>query len=880
LRALGHCGPLIPSQIHTLKTFFTTAERNLSPIASQYGELVLVRTCYEKGTDAAFGQILSKYREVKFASVCDDKDRYARNRLMQPALQILPFLIETTRFARYGLMPKERQDKILRLSHNIDYPKIEVDKLLLMDDTHPAFGTLSSLSLPDLQRWGDIVGVIGVVDRKAMDCGLIKLYAFDDQGDLIWRYRISPKGLSGFVAGMKRGESVWELRLALRRDESGSGRQNSACELSTKEIETSPNSAYDTLRVIAKRDQAEQQKLDQDGKNQDTLTAAQASDQEIPVEKPDVKASDDRDTTANEIVGDGAECDNEMLRELQQKLENLASDRERAVTMAYVSEEGSYNAKLIDEPDLQLATRTIEQLRADLARKRKDGVEYAKILSECVAAKDLAVEQKEAAVLRELRLGEELARERGRVAEMQKMLKAKDRKIIEADDHENRITQRLQEEIMAKEKALNAEDVLASQWSQVLADAGQQISNLREQLMTGQSVCARASEQNELLTRKLAQEVTTNEELRQENQQLESAWQETKQELSAKEETSKLFDFLLGSLEEKICTDIESKQQLIDGLENTNEELKAQRWKFATRLAKEIGNKDQVMREKVELLEQLHEDKKKINASYEYAASMAAREAKTSKELELKDQTIKHSEELISKLKAEAESARETCLSYEAQLAAADRRCGVAKDGRIQAERAFQSQDVRHAEEIKQLQDAIEEAREAKEEAFKQVKSTKADLEGKLSREIILKAKFEKDLRLQFASSQQRYNDLEKDHAREHNRLSAQLQQALQQQKLAEENSGILAAHLHTRDKEEVDTREQLEHKCQILTENLAEAQEAKAKLEMENEEERARMAGLLRSADITARDERIKCERVEEELTVWRDQDGVIALD
>jgi hypothetical protein len=572
-----------------------------------------------------------------------------------------------------------------------------------------------------------------------------------------------------------------------------------------------------------------------------------------------------------------------MLLRLQQKLENLAADRERAVTMAYVSEEASYKAKLIDEADLQLTTRTIEQLRADLARKRKDGVEYARVLSECVAAKDLAVEQKEAAVLRELCLGEELARERGRVAEMQKMLKAKDRKIIEADDHENRITQRLQEEIMAKEKALNAEDVLASQWSQVLADAGQQISNLREQLMTGQSVCARASEQNELLTRKLAQEVTTNEELRQENQQLESAWQETKQELSAKEETSKLFDFLLGNLEEKICTDIESKQQLIDGLENTNEELKAQRWKFATRLAKEIGNKDQVIREKVELLEQLHEDKKKINASYEYAASVAAREAKTSKELELKDQTVKHSEELISKLKAEAESAREACLSHKAQLAAADRRCGVAKDARIQLERALQSQDVRHAEEIKQAQDTIEQAREGKEEAFKQVKSTKADLEGQLSREIIMKAKLEKDLRLirvQFASSQQRYNDLEKDHAREHNRLSAQLQQALKQQKLAEENSGILAAHLQARDKEEVDMRERLEHKCQILTENLAEAQEAKAKLEMENKEDRARMAGLLRSADITARDERIKCERVEEELSVWRDQDGVIALD
>jgi hypothetical protein len=883
---------LTPIQIHTLKTFFTTTERNLGHIAAQYGEPVLVRTCYEKGTDAAFEQILSKYREVKFASICDDKDRYARNRLTQPALQFLPFLVEITRFVRCSLMPKEHQDKILHLSRNTDClreNKVEVDRLLLMDDTNPAFGTLAKLSLPDLQRWSSIVGVICVVDRKAMDCGLVKLCAFDDQGQPVWSSRISPKGLSGFVAGMKRGESIWQLRLALRQYESGSGGQYSTCELSTEEIKPSPSSAYDTLRMIAKRDQADRQKLDQDGENQDALTATLAGDQEIPVEELDVEISEDSDPTANETVRDGAECVNEILRELRQKLENPVADKERAeteeaVTMAYVSEEASHNARLIGEADLQAATQTVEQLKIDLARKfKEDRAEYARKLSECVAAKDLAVEQKEAAILHELSLGEELARERGQVAEMQKMLEAKDRKIIEADDHENRITQRLQEEIMAKEKAMNAKDVLASQWSQVLADAGRQISDLREQLMTGQSECTKASEQNELLTGKLVQAVTTNEELRWENQRLESEWQQTKQELSVKEEASKISDFHLGNLEEKIRTEIKSKQQIIDGLGNTNEELKVQRWKFATRLAKEIGNKDRVMREKVELLEQLHEDRKKINASHEYAASVAAREARTSRELEFKDRTIKHSEEFISKLKAEIELAREACLSYKAQLAAADRRCGVAKDATIQMEKGLQSQKIRHIEEMKQAQHAIEQVRKAKEEAFKQVKSTKKDLEGKLSGEITLKTKLENDLRLvrvQLASSQQRYSDLEKDHAREHSRLSAQLQQALKQQKLAEENSGILAARLQARDEEGADVRARLERECQILTEELAEAWEATAKLEMENKEDRARMAGLLRSADITARDERIKCERAEEELTVWRDQDGVITLD
>jgi hypothetical protein len=525
---------------------------------------------------------------------------------------------------------------------------------------------------------------------------------------------------------------------------------------------------------------------------------------------------------------------------------------------------------------LQDATHMVELQKVDLAGKLKgDIAEYAKKLSECVAAKNLAVEQKEAAVLQKLSLGEELARERDRVAEMQKMLEAKNREIIEANDFENRITQRLREEIMAKEKAMNAEDMLASQWGQVLADNGREISDLREQLMTGRSACTRASEQNELLTRKLAQEVTTNEELKRENQELENEWQETQQKLSAEEEASIEFETALGSLEEKMRTAVNSKQQIIDGLNNANQELKAQRWKFATRLSKEIANKDQVMREKVELLEQLREGEKKINASHEYAASMAAREAKTSKELELKNQTIKHSEEFISMLKAETESASEACLSYKAQLAAADRECGVAKDVRIQVEKDLQSQIIRHIEEIKQAQHAIEQASKAKEEAVKQAKSTKEDLEGKLSGEITLKTKLEEDLRLvrvQLTSSRQQCEDLRKEYTRESYR-SAQLRQAYEQQKLAEENS-------QARNEEEVGVRAQLERQCQILAEGLAEAREAKAKLEMENKEDRIRMAGLLESADITAQDVRMKCERAEEELRVWRDQDGVIALD
>jgi hypothetical protein len=67
---------------------------------------------------------------------------------------------------------------------------------------------------------------------------------------------------------------------------------------------------------------------------------------------------------------------------------------------------------------------------------------------------------------------------------------------------------------------------------------------------------------------------------------------------------------------------------------------------------------------------------------------------------ELKGQTNEHSEEFISELRAEIESARETCLCYRAQLAAADRAYVIVMEARILVEKDLQSQNVRHVEEV------------------------------------------------------------------------------------------------------------------------------------------------------------------------------------
>ena len=74
----------------------------------------------------------------------------------------------------------------MSLSSGLDHLRkneAEIDRLLLMDNTHPAHGLLATLRPADLKRWSSIVGVFCVADQQAMKCGLVKLYSFDDEGE-------------------------------------------------------------------------------------------------------------------------------------------------------------------------------------------------------------------------------------------------------------------------------------------------------------------------------------------------------------------------------------------------------------------------------------------------------------------------------------------------------------------------------------------------------------------------------------------------------------------------------------------------------------------------------------------------------------------------
>jgi hypothetical protein len=459
------------------------------------------------------------------------------------------------------------------------------------------------------------------------------------------------------------------------------------------------------------------------------------------------------------------ELDKATTREKQAFAGGLLAEEARRQACAAL--ERSNDARNEAEADLRAA----EQSKVELARKLESNrAEYDKERSDCAVAIDLALEQKDVAALQKLSLAEDLVVEHGKVAEMEKALEAKDRVIADFEDHESRITQRLREEIMAKERAEDAENVLAAQLDQVLNDTGRKISDLQEQLVMEQSAGTRTLEENDLLAKQLVRSVTAHEKLTKMNQELKSDWQEMKRELLANQEASKRLEDFSASLEKQMRGDIKSREQTIDELGTSNRGLEAQLESFSER--------DQHM------------------------------------------------------------------------------------------QRSCYAADIRHAEEIKQARQEIEQARKSKEEALKETKSTKENLEGKISEQaaVVLRLQLElEEMRSELARSVQFRRDL----VREHDRLAARLQEALASKERADEGYANSRGLLQAMYQEEFKTNVQLERVCHELNleavekhKELAKMDKELAKMEKDTSEREKRLIGHL------------------EELRVWKEQGGVIALD
>jgi hypothetical protein len=484
------------------------------------------------------------------------------------------------------------------------------------------------------------------------------------------------------------------------------------------------------------------------------------------------------------------ELDKAITRDRQALAENALLER-------------SNIAKNTVEADL----RTREQCKVELARGlERHRASYAEKLSECAAARDLALEQKNVAILQGLSLEKDLALERDRVAKFEKALEAKDRVIADSEDRENDMTKRLGEEIMAKESFEDGEHVLATQLGQILVDTSREISDLREHLVREQSAVISFWKEKDMFAKQLAREVAANKELTQRNQELESELQNAKKELSATRKASKEEKDLRASLENEMVAELASRKQTIHTLEE------------ATRI----------------LLEQV-------------------------------------------------ESQWEAQKHLQRSCGAGKTALGLAEQAKMQLEKDLQSQITRHEEEINQARQATEQARNAKEDACKEMESMKQNLEGKLSEQatVVLGLQLEcEKMELELAGKVQSRQELETESVRQHNRLSARLQEALVSKEQAAEEFASSRGHLQATYQKELEARAQLEHRCHVLSDQVTESAKTLAKREEEMGEREALLVRRLQATDLAFRDQMTKCERAEEELRVWKGEHGVIALD
>ena len=649
-----------------LERFLTVPERNLSIMAVQYDKVLLVRTCYEKGTDLAFERLISRYGAVNFASICDDKDRYAFNNTSH-ILQCLPFLVETPKFARCSLMSKERQDKIIALASDVIYleqNKIDVNKQLLTNNTSPAHEALDLLTRFEIQHWSSVVGVVCLVDQASLEHGLVKISAFNDQGSILWGSRISPKGLSDFMAGLETGKSVFELRHALRHFETGSGRRYSASEPSTKGDETPPSCVYDELGLefgsaIKEKDRADTERAVTMASNKDLYDkvkaisnekcmAEEAKDQAIAAAEEYYRKAGLSDCVGRDAVSAMRDAQRRkehaetmcltityrlheklaVAREAKKSVEEQTKateshykdvirylQEELAVTKhalqgALISQEhhkASYHIAFaqVDQMRIQLATA----MRSSIAANR-NRIEHANVLSECIATKDQALKETKEAVLERTSLKDEVLLERRQVAGLQRILKTKELLIVGAEEHEKRMTERLREETKAKEEAINAENVLKAQLAQrtqTLHGAGQEIADLREQLGKETVGSMQTAKDDDQPAKTQSWDVAVTRQLTNETQEFVNKLQEMKHHLSLKEQSCKAIEDAYHDLEKSMAMQLDSKEQVIEELAEIIRKLNGQ-------LAQEAIVKKLMVQGKQELESRLQGMEKELSA--------------------------------------------------------------------------------------------------------------------------------------------------------------------------------------------------------------------------------------------------------------------------
>jgi hypothetical protein len=340
---------------------------------------------------------------------------------------------------------------------------------------------------------------------------------------------------------------------------------------------------------------------------------------------------------------------------------------------------------------------------------------------------------------------------------------------------------------------------------------------------------------------------------------------------------------ILGDTGRKI-SDLK-KQLVMEQSAGTNKLQENDR--LAKQLACEGSAKKQLAQKIQELEGELQQKNKELSAtqkaSKEERERHASLENKIEAELTDRKNMIDELGEANRILHEQIESAQEAHNHLQRSHDAAEKALGMAQQATLEVEKDLQSQRTRRVEEIELVRLAIGQATKAKEEAVKRMISMKENLEKRLSERATLELRLKLEcgkMRSQLAKTVQSHQELEDESAHRRDRLSVCLQNALVERDQAAEDYTKSKDHLGALYQGEFQARAQLERRCRGLHLEAVESRKAWAKKEQKMRERETILVRRLHSMEISFRDHIAKCERTEEELRLWKEQDGVIALD
>ncbi|PLN80635.1 hypothetical protein BDW42DRAFT_194304 [Aspergillus taichungensis] len=186
---------ITPTAVRILRTHQTIYERNLSIPNCTGIQTVWLRTCYD-------ADVADKYADMKTEAyvigdkILDDPTRYALGENWRMVLARMPGITDL-----WGLSVQNGDGTLLKYRSGLDDEEIRA-QYERIEDPDARLLALKGLEFQAL---------LFLVDREAIETGLVKLFWLDEYGCIAWENRVAPARMYQLAGALLGATSLGEL---------------------------------------------------------------------------------------------------------------------------------------------------------------------------------------------------------------------------------------------------------------------------------------------------------------------------------------------------------------------------------------------------------------------------------------------------------------------------------------------------------------------------------------------------------------------------------------------------------------------------------------------------------------------------------------------